>query len=250
MNPTYLTPYPYSLTIFTLLTLGTIALITYRKKIDWYKYTHSILFSFILGVAEIHNLENHGNVASWYFPDGSALLGVAWGRVYWEDILFVPACFSIFYLFMWWVWRFRWVRNDALPKWTYQYLICAGITVQALIFQVAGKGIENLIIAYTLVPLAVFVVFCIVKRPKLNITHLVTTLVFVSVFSMSWELVNVHLQHWTYDTRCGLMGPHGWFLGGKLHVGIFFQYAYTGTVVVYGSGVFFDRKTPRNEPKE
>lgn len=236
--------YPYTITIFTLLAGGALALIVYRDDINWFKYRNSALFSFILGVAEIHNLENHGNVPSWFFPEGAALLGPAWGAVYWEDILFVPACFSIFYMFMWWIRRFRWVRDDVLPKSTYPYLICAGVIVEALIFQVAGKGIENLIIVYTFVPLAVFVVFCIVKRPKLNITHMLTTLLFISAFSMAWELINVHLQHWTYDTRCDLMGARGWFAGGKLHVGIFFQYAYTGFVVVYGSGVFFDRKTP------
>jgi hypothetical protein len=244
METNYLIAYPYTFTIFSLLTIGVITLILCRKKIDWFKYRNSMLFSFILGVAEIHNLENDGNVESWYFPEGSAWLGVAWGKVYWEDILFVPACFSIFYLFMWWVKRFRFVQNDSLSKKTYPWIICTAVIIEAMIFQVAGKGIENLMIAYTLIPLLVFVFYCVIKKPKLNITHMMTTLFFVAIFSMGWELFNVWRQHWVYNTSCDLMGDRGWLLNGKLHVGIFFQYAYSGFVIVYGSGIFFDKKTP------
>ena len=238
MEIKYLIPYPYTVTIFSLLTIGTITLIICRKKINWYKYTHSILFSFILGVAEIHNLENDGNVESWFFPDGSALLGIAWGKVYWEDILFVPACVSIFYVFMWSI------RNvkDTLPKWSYSYLICTAVIIEAMIYQVGGKGIENLMVGYTLVPLLVVVVYCIIKKPKLNITHMVITLFFVAIFSMSWELINMWRQHWIYNTHCDLMGDRGWIFNGKLHVGIFLQYAYSGFVIVYGSWISFDRK--------
>lgn len=239
MNPTYLTPYPYTITIFTLLILGAIGLVVFRKRIDWYKYLHSLLFSFVLGVAEIHNLENDGNVESWYFPEGSAFLGAAWGNVYWEDILFVPACFTIFYLFMWSIRNIK----DFIPESTYPYLICTAVIVEAMIFQVSGKGIENLMIAYTLVPLFIFAAYIFVAKIKVNVTHAIVTLVFVVGFSSIWELINVWLQHWVYNTHCDLMGDRGWILNGKLHVGIFLQYPYTGFVIAYGSRIFFDRKT-------
>lgn len=238
MKPNYFLPYPYTITILSLLTVGIIALVIFRKKINWYKYSHSILFSTILGVAEIHNLENDGNVPSWIFPDGSALFGVAWDNVYWEDILFVPACFSIFYVFMWSIRNIK----DVLPKFTYPYIICFAVIIEALIYQVGGKGIENLMIAYTLIPLLVVAFYCIIVKPKLNITHMMTTLFFVAIFSMVWELLNVYYQWWVYDTNCNLMGNRGWIFNGKLHVGIFLQYAYSGFVIVYGSWIFFDNK--------
>lgn len=239
MSPTYLVPYPYTITIFMLLMLGAMGLLIFWERIDWYKYLHSIIFSSILGVAEIHNLENDGNVPSWYFPEGAALLGVAWGNVYWEDILFVPACFTIFYLFMWSI------RNvdDFIPKSTYSYFILFAVIVEALIFQVSGKGIENLMIGYTLIPLLVFVLYIVVTKRKVNATHAILTLIFVVVFSSVWELVNVWIQTWVYNTHCDLMGDRGWILNGKLHVGIFLQYPYTGFVIVYGSRIFFDKKT-------
>ena len=96
-------------------------------------------------------------------------------------------------------------------------------------------------IAYTLIPLLVFVICCVIRKPRLNITHMVTTLIFISAFSSSWELLNVWRQWWVYDTLCDLMGNRGWILNKKLHVGIFFQYAISGFVIVYGSGTFFDK---------
>lgn len=245
----YLIPFPYTFTIFSLLITGAIILISYRDKINWYKYRNSLFISFILGVAEIHNLENHGNVPSWEFPLGSASLGFAWGYVAWEDILFVPACFTIFYVFMWWIRRFKWISEDCLPAWTYPYLICGGLVSQAMIYQVAGKGIENLMIVYCFLPAAIFTVYCLVKRPKINVTHMVITFVFVSSFSMAWELFNVWRGHWVYNIDCDLMGEHGWFYGGKLHVGIFFQYAISGFVIVYGSSLFFEEKWSKIKDK-
>jgi hypothetical protein len=59
---------------------------------------------------------------------------------------------------------------------------------------------------------------------------------------MVWELFNAWRQHWVYDTTCNLMGDNGWIMNGKLHVGIFFQYAYSGFVIVYTACTIFDRK--------
>lgn len=243
MTQEYLIPYPYTVTIVSLLAITTILLIAYRRKIDWFKYWNSLGFAWILGVMEIADLENNGNVPSWIFPDGSALFGVAWGNVYWEDILFVPSCFSLFYLFMWWLWRFDFIKKDILPKWTYIYWVFAAIILEAWIFQVAGKGIENLMIAYTLIPLILFVNYCQTTKTKINVTHAITTLFFIGVFSMLWELFNVWRQHWVYLTDCDLMGENGWIMNGKLHLGIFFQYAYSGFVIVYTCvTIFGDRK--------
>lgn len=234
----YLLPYPYTITITLLLTVTVSLLVVYRDRIDWFKYLNGLGLSWILGVAEIHDLENNGNVASWFFPEGSAFFGAAWGNVYWEDIFFVPACFSLFYLFMWWIRDIK----DVIPKWTYVYWIASAITIEALIFQVAGQGIQNLMIAYTLIPLIFFVNYCQSKKIKINVTHAIVTLFFVGIFSMIWELFNVWRQHWVYDTTCNLMGGNGWFFNGKLHAGIFFQYAYSGFVIVYLSCTIFDRK--------
>jgi hypothetical protein len=234
----YLIPYPYTVTIALLLFSTISILIFYRKKINWFKYWNSLGHSWILGVAEIHDLENNGNVESWYFPEGSALLGVAWGKVYWEDIFFVPACFSLFYLFMWWIRDIK----DVIPKWTYVYWCSAAVVIEALIFQVAGQGIRNLMIPYTLVPLMLFIFYCIVTKRQINVTHAIVTLLFVAVFSMVWELFNAWRQHWIYNIHCDLMGDNGWFFYGKLHAGIFFQYAYSGFVIVYASCTIFGEK--------
>lgn len=234
----YLIPYPYTVTIMLLLTITTVILVLYKDKIDWYKYLNCLGFSWILGVLEIHNLENHGNVPSWYFPDGSALFGPAFGAVYWEDILFVPACFSLFYMFMYWIRNIK----DFIPKWTYIYFVVFAVIIEAAIFQVAGKGIENLMIVYTLIPLLLFLFYCVIMKPRINVTHAIVTLFFVGTVSMGWELFNVWRQHWIYDILCNLMGDKGWLLNGKLHAGIFFQYAYSGFVIVYSSYIIFDRK--------
>ena len=234
----YLIPYPYSFTIAYLLISVIICLIIYRNKINWEKYLHGLGFTGVLGVAQIHGLENLGNEPAWIFPEGSSYWGAAFGHVYWDDILFVPACYSVFYFFMFFIRRVP----DVVPKWSYIHIIAIALILEAMLYQVGGEGTRILMVAYTLTPLLLFIFYCLMVRPKLNVTHAILTLLFVVVFSSVWELFNAWRQHWVYNTNCELFGEHGWFLDSKLHVGIFFQYAWSGFVVMYATLTIYGGK--------
>ncbi len=227
----YLIPYPYTVTIMSLLTFTVICVAIYRDRINWEKYLHGLLFTGVFGVAQIHGLENLGNTPAWYFPDGSSLWGAAFKHVYWDDILFVPACYSVFYFFMYWM---RGVK-DIVPKKYYIHIIAIAIILEAMLYQVGGEGTRILMVAYTLIPLLLFIFYVMIKKIQINVTHALLTLLFVIVFSSVWEIFNAWRQHWVYDTSCDLFGEFGWFYGSKLHVGIFFQYAWSGFIVMYST---------------
>jgi uncharacterized MnhB-related membrane protein len=234
----YLIPYPYTVQIGALLIIAAYALITLRKKINWGQYGACLFFTGVFGVFEIHGLENTGNVASWYFAEGASLWGTVYKNIYIDDILFVPACFSIFFVFMYLIRNIK----DWLPKQSYTFLVATYLIVEGAIYDVSGPGIRSLIIVYTFMPLTLFLIYCAVKRPDVNITHAFVTFLFVSIFSSIWEIFNVYGQYWIYDTNCDLMGDKGWFFNKKLHVGIFFQYAWSGFIVVYSSYIVYGGK--------
>ena len=234
----YIIPYPYTFTIAYLLISTAICLIVYRNKINWKKYLHGLGFTGVLGVAQIHGLENLGNAPAWVFPEGSSYWGAAFGHVYWDDILFVPACYSVFYFFMFWIRRVP----DVVPNKYYIHIIAIALILEALLYQVGGEGTRILMVAYTLTPLLFFIFYCMIKKPNLNVTHALLTLLFVISFSSIWELFNAWRQHWVYNTECDLFGEHGWFFSAKLHVGIFFQYAWSGFVVMYATLIIYGGK--------
>ena len=234
----YLIPYPYTVQILVLLIISAVSLFILRKKINWKQYVACLSFTGVFGIFEIHGLENTGNVPSWYFGEGATFCGKIYKNIYVDDILFVFACFSLFFVFMYLIRNIK----DVIPRKYYTVLIAMYLIGEGLIFDASNRGIHSLIVIYTFVPLALFVSYCIVKRPKLNITHAVVTFVFMSVFSSIWELVNVYGQYWIYDHECDLMGDNGWFFDGKLHVGIFFQYAWSGFIVCYSSYIVYGEK--------
>jgi len=225
----YLIPYPYSVTIAFLVMLNILCVIFFYDKIKWKKYLAGMAFTGAFGVVQIQGLENLGSTPAWYFPEGSSYWGPAFGHVYYDDILFVPACYSIFYFFMFLI---RHVP-DIVPRSSYLYIISVAVILEAILYQVGGEGTRILMVAYTLVPLLLFIFYCMIKEPSLNVTHALITLFFVVVFGSAWELFNAWRQHWVYDVDCDLLGEHGWFFNYRLHAGIFFQYAWSGFVVMY-----------------
>ncbi len=238
----YLLPYPYTLTITSLLIFTSMCLIIYRNKINWKKYLHGLGFTGALGVAQIHGLENLGNIPAWYFPEGSSFWGAAFGHVYFDDIMFIPACYSVFYFFMYWIRRVP----DVVPKKFYIHIVAIAVILEAMLYQVGGHGTMILMVAYTLVPIIFFMAYCVIVKPNINVTHALLTLLFVIVFSSVWELFNAWRQHWVYNVDCNLLGKDGWFFNYKLHVGIFLQYAWSGFVVMYATLTIYGGKNDYN----
>ncbi len=245
MDHNYIIPYPYSITIALLVVCNILLVVSYADKIKWKKYISGMVFTGAFGVAQIHGLENLGSKPAWYFPEGSSYWGSAFGHVYWDDILFVPACYSIFYFFMFLIRRVP----DFVPRNSYLFIISVAIVLEALLYQVGGEGTRILMIAYTLTPLLFFMFYCMIAKPSLNVTHAILTLLFVVVFSSVWELFNAWRQHWVYDVECNLYGEHGWFFNYKLHVGIFLQYAWSGFVVMYATLVIYGGKDDYSQHK-
>jgi len=234
----YMIPYPYTIQISILLIASAISLFVLRKKISWGRFGACLLFTGLFGIFEIHGLENTGNVPSWYFAEGATYWGKIYKHIYIDDILFVPACFSMFFIFMYLIRNIK----DWLPKWSYTTLVALFVIGEGLIYDASGSGIRSLIIVYTFIPLTLFLIYCVVKRPEINVTHAFVTFLFMSIFSSLWEIINVYGQYWIYDTNCDLMGDKGWFFNKKLHVGIFFQYAWSGFIVVYASYIVYGGK--------
>jgi hypothetical protein len=245
----YIIPYPYSCTIIVLLISAIVGLCISRKKVLWVRYLKGLLFTFITGVGQIVLLQNIGNVPAWYYPDGSAL-GRDWvtfilPNTCFEDILFVPVCYSIFYLFMYLIRDIKDFARQWLPHIGVYFVV--GI---ALFGYIGGDMAKDMINFLVIPPL---VMYLLIDRwmpnqfKEQNITHAILSLAFVIVFTAPWEFFNAWRQHWVYDTLCDLFGHRGWFMNDRLHVGIFFMYAWTGFIMCYFSWVFFTPRVKANE---
>lgn len=231
----YLILYPYTWTIFILILLSVIGLVRGRHKINWRRYLFSLALAFVCGVSQIVFLQNVGNFPAWFYPDGSAI-GRDWitwllPNTCFEDVLFVPACFTIFYYFM-----FR-IRNvkDNKRKW-FLVVMCVFVVGELYVGYLGGKIANDMILYCLVIPVIALLaikMFTPEYIPKVNVTHMMLSLVFIIVFTAPWEYANAIIQFWVYDIRCDLYGENGWFFGKKLHVGIFFQYPWTGFIYMY-----------------
>ena len=241
----YIIPIPYTYTIFFLNIIGIFLIGKISKSKHWDKkpYISALIFSFILGLAQIYDLENAGNIPAWIFPKGAVLNIYPLPNVALEDIFFIVGCFNVFYWFMFvtssitdWLRRFKHQNVVVL-------VLAVFCVLEAMIYQWGGVGAQRLIIGYTVFPVLAYLI-AKVTIPKsmnqvINVTHALTVLTFVVVFSSVWELINAVLRHWIYNKDCELFSQEGWFLGGRLHISIFFQYAWSGFLVMYFTWIFF-----------
>jgi len=156
-----------------------------RGKILWSRYLKGLAFTFIMGVGQIVLLQNLGNVPAWYYPDGSAL-GRDWitfllPNTCFEDIVFVPVCYSLFYLFMYLIRDVRDFARDYLPH------VAVGFVIGIFLFGYTGGRMAGDMISYLLLP--TLVIYGLIKDwmpnryKKQNITHALLALTFVVVFT-------------------------------------------------------------------
>lgn len=242
----YSIPYPYTITIYSLFLVSVLGVFMSRSKIYWGRYLKGLALTFICGVGQIIFLQNVGNIPAWYYPDGSAL-GRDWitwllPNVCFEDMLFVPVCYTAFYYFM-----FR-IRNvkDNKRGWLV-WVVCAFVTGELIVGYLGGKIASDMILYCAIVPIiGVLIIkgFTPEMIGRINVTHMIYSLAFVIMFTAPWEWFNAWRQHWVYDINCELYGEKGWFFNKKLHVGIFFQYAWSGFIYMYFSWIVFDRRKP------
>ncbi len=233
MKLKYYIKYPYTFTISLLFVINITSILCMKESIDWIKYINTMVFTLIFGIAQIHGLENLGNVPAWFFPKGSSFFQDRclnfYKNIIIEDLFFIPCCSSMFYLFMTLIHNIPDIFNN-------KYIIIYGLLfftiAEALIYQAGGKGARFLMIAYTLIPIIILLIIRF-NFTNVNVTHAFLSLLFVFVINCGWELFNSWRRHWVYDKRCDLFSPHGWVLNDKLHVSIFVQYAISGWVVMY-----------------
>jgi len=220
-----------------------------RKKILWSRFLWGLLFTFILGTGEIFLLQNLVSIPAWYYPDGSAL-GRDWITSFlpntcFEDILFVPVCFTVFYLFMYLTRNVTDFARDHLP-----FVGCAFVIGIAFTGYIGGRMAGDMI-NYLIIPAIVIYLLMLAWDPerfkKVNITHALSALLFVGVFTTLWEYFNAWRRHWIYDTLCELFGKFGWFHNDLLHVGIILVYTWTGFIICYFSWIVF---TPRVKKRQ
>ena len=68
----YLIKYPYTVTISVIAALNLITFIYFIDTINYSRLFNTIAFTLLFGIAQIHGLENLGNVPAWFFPKGSS----------------------------------------------------------------------------------------------------------------------------------------------------------------------------------
>lgn len=241
-NPKYLIKYPYTWTIFFLFGLSGAFHYIYWSEINLTKYVLVQSFAFICGLIQIVALENWQNVACWFFPFKSSFFqdkGIKFGNVIVEDILFIPACGSLFYAFMH-------LTSNITNFLSHPYIITTAILLffilEIWIYEKAGKGARHLVVMYTICPIITLILLHSIEYinlKEINFTHLVLSYIFVVLFSSVWEILNSWRGHWIYDQECEALSEHGWILNKKLHIGIFVQYAQSGFVFIYTAWELF-----------
>jgi hypothetical protein len=250
----YLIPIPYTYTIFFLNIVG-ILLINKASKSKYWKWKPffcSLVFSFVYGLSQIYDLENASNIPAWTFPMEAVLNIYPLSNVAIEDVFFIIGCFNVFY---WFLFKTRRIQ-DYLRRFKKENLVTVVLSVfcilEAMVYQWGGIGAQRLIIGYTVFPVLAFLL-AKATIPKfmdqeINITHALLVLCFVVLFSSVWEFLNAWRQHWIYEDGCDLLSKEGWFLNKKLHIAIFFQYPWSGFLVMYFSWMFFTCP-PQNKNK-
>lgn len=230
--------YPYTATISLLTVINLIVYQVLQPPTQHYLVT--LIFTFFFGIAQIHGLENLGNEPAWLFPPKSAYfqdIGLRIKNIVLEDILFIPNCASLFYFFLY---ATRDIPNIINSRYIVVSSIAILLIIEAIIYQIAGKGTRVLMVAYTLTPICALSL-CVslgLEIPTINITHCFLSFLFVGSVNCGWELFNAWRGHWIYNTNCDLLDEKGFFLNNKLHIGIFVQYFVSGWIVMYFSWVF------------
>lgn len=235
----YMIKYPYTVTISLLGIIDIISLIMFKNLINWFHFLTVLAFNTIYGVVQIADLENNGNCAAWFFPRGSSYFqdkGIKfWGNVIIEDVLFVPVCTILFYIFMV-------VTYDIQDVLRNKYIISYGMAIMMLyvayLYSFGGLAARNLINAYMAMPLLVLIILGFDFK-SINVTHAIINLIFVTAVSSVWEMFNVWRRHWIYDKKCNLFLARGWFFKKRLHISIFCLYPIGGWIVMMSVFYFF-----------
>ena len=129
----YWLPYPYTLTILALIAIN-VGLFLYLSP-PLVPYLQTLSFTFIFGLLQIIGLENLSNKPAWLFPVGSAYFqdkGLSLKNVILEDILFIPSCASLFFLFMWSIRGVDDILSNSFVMAGTLFLLC----VEASIYQI------------------------------------------------------------------------------------------------------------------
>lgn len=228
---------PYTLTILILFCVNSLLLMCFKDFIDWFKYRNSFIFAFIGGIFQIHALQNLANIKAWDFPSGSSL-GVTLLNVDIEDIVFVPVCFSMFYLVM----KLTSYIPDVLKNTPVKkILLVTFVLVEAFIYDRSGEAGKNLVVAYTMLPLLVLLMARF-DFSKINTTQFIIVFTFIVSVNCGWDVLGVWLRHWGYNIESGVFGEVFKIYNRNHPIDIFLQYPISGTMWMYFSYLFFERR--------
>ncbi len=177
-----------------------------------------------------------GNIPAWSF-DPDSILGIfLFDHVVLEDVLFIPACTNLFYFFCFATRKIPDIFKDNI--YFHCTFIVSIICALSWLYVTAGKGYEQLHIAFILTPAIAYTLIINYYNIKINFTHAYLMLIFLMAFSNTWEFTNAFkLGHWFYNIACNLLSKAGFMLKGKLHTSISFGYNLAGYIVFYGAMV-------------
>ncbi|MEE9374557.1 MAG: hypothetical protein V3V00_15990 [Saprospiraceae bacterium] len=235
MKPDYLIQYPYSWQIGFLLLINIVLIIKYKDKIHWKKYRNVMAIAVTWGAVQINALENYTNYPAWYFPDGSSYWGALYGGFYWDDLFFIIVCSSLFYYFCYLTRHIK----DTIPSKYYIWMISIFVILEAQLYHYCGNGAKELIIIYTLIPLIVFVFYCLIKEFKPNITQSMVVLCCIAAISVPWDGFAAVFSWWKYDIRSNAFLPREFFFKDRIPLGISPQYTIAGWVVMFSTYVIY-----------
>lgn len=231
-------PYIYSWQILGFALFNLLALTIYRKKINWGRFLKVNAICMVWGIIQINALENYVNVPAWGFHDGVSYWGTAFGHVYWDDIGFVIVCTPLFY---WFLFKTKNIA-DTIPSSYYIWMVCGFIIIETQLYHVCGQGAKDLILLYTLIPILLFVFYCMIKRHKPNVTQLVKFFVLVNMVSIPWEILSALCGWWYYNPTSEAFNLREFYFRGQIPLGITPQYSISGTVVMYSIWTVFCEK--------
>jgi len=221
----------YTLTIFLIFSFCIFFLAFFNRKYCRKKLITVNIFCLFSGLVQIWSLETLGNVPAWDFFDGTTL-NIKFGKIYLEDVLFIPACTTLFYCFKYYINRIKdYLRDNYI---LHLFTIFGLIGVVQWLYSTGGTGARELIVVYSMLPLVIFLHLVDKWRLQLNYTAMYITLGFVCLVGFGWDLLNVTLlKHWFYNTDCNLLSQRGFFFNNLLHTSISIGYNIAGFIFFY-----------------
>jgi hypothetical protein len=239
-----ITKIPYTTTMISLVVLNVILLVIYRKKIEWYKYRNTFLFTLIWGVNQIHAMQNGDYIRAWYFPENNWLESLGFKMVYhnvdFQDVIFVIVFFSIFYILM------HAIKSipDVISSTWFKIIIILLLIVESRVYEFGGLSSRILIVSYIILPILILLILNF-DFTRINKTHALLSFCFVVPVACTYDFIGVFFGHWVYNTDCSLFGKFGWFGSDRWHISTFLQYGISGWFVMYFSYIYFNKGLPK-----